>query len=129
MLITNDTKKRRTVLIIDDEDLNFFALAEVLKTRDYHCLSATNITEAYTVLKNTPDIHAILMDIMMPGVDGFATTIEIKKDAQYAHIPIIIVSALGGNENIKRSFDAGAASYITKPVNIEQLMESLEQLG
>ena len=102
MLIANRKEGERTILIIDDENLNFFSLAAVLKTRGFRCLSAENATEAFDVLRNAPEVKAILMDVMMPGIDGFETTRAIREDERFKHIPILVLTALSEKEDRER---------------------------
>ena len=128
MLINTQVNEGKNVLIIDDEDINFFALAEVLKSRGYRCFSANNSVEAFSVLKTNNNISAIVMDIMMPGVDGIELTATIKKEEKYRHIPIIVTTAFTTNDYKERALNAGAEHYIKKPVNIDELTEILAQV-
>jgi two-component system cell cycle response regulator DivK len=128
MLINGKENEEKNILIIDDEDANFFALAEVLKAKSYLCLSANNALEAFSVLKTSPNLTAIIMDLMMPGMDGIQLTESIKKEPKYSHIPIIMTTALTTNEYKNKANKAGVEYYITKPINIDQLVSILEQL-
>jgi CheY-like chemotaxis protein len=125
MLIVNRKEGERTILIIDDENLNFFSLAAILKTKGYRCLSAENAAEAFDVLKNNPEIKAILMDIMMPGIDGFKTTRAIKEDERYGHIPVLVFTALDTSEDKDKALASGANAFLSKPVSTDQLLEQL----
>jgi CheY-like chemotaxis protein len=128
MLMLNQKKeKSKTVLIIDDEELNFFSLAALLRSRGIRSISATNTAEAFSVLKNTPDIDAILMDIMMPGINGFEASKAIKSEEKFTHIPIIILSALTMKEHKDKAIASGADAYLTKPVDFDLLMDLLNQ--
>lgn len=128
MLITNQKAgAQKTILIIDDEDLNFFSLAAVLKSRGYQCISANNTAEAFSALKTNPEVSAILMDIMMPGIDGYEATHALKADDRYSHIPIIVLTALSSKEDREKSITSGANGFLSKPVDIDKLMELLEQ--
>lgn len=128
MLIANRKEGERTILIIDDENLNFFSLAAVLKTRGFRCLSAENATEAFDVLRNAPEVKAILMDVMMPGIDGFETTRAIREDERFKHIPILVLTALSEKEDREKALASGADAFLAKPINLDQLLEQLNQM-
>lgn len=127
MLINANNEER--VLIIDDEDVNFFALAELLKTKGYRSISANNALEANAVLKSNNNIKAIIMDIMMPGVDGIELTASIKADTKFQHIPIIVTSALTTKDYKEKAAAAGAEYYLTKPIDIDALIKILSTLN
>lgn len=128
MLIANRKEGERTILIIDDENLNFFSLAAVLKTRGFRCLSAENATEAFDVLRNAPEVKAILMDVMMPGIDGFETTRALREDERFKHIPILVLTALSEKEDREKALASGADAFLAKPINLDQLLEQLNQM-
>lgn len=126
LLGSKQEEKQKTLLIIDDEDLNFFSLAQILKTRGYRCLSAINSAEAFSLLKHTTEIEAILMDIMMPGIDGVQATKAIKDNPLFSHIPIIVLTALTTNDIKNKAMAAGANAFLTKPVDIDKLLAILK---
>jgi len=128
MLIANRKEGERTILIIDDDNLNFFSLAAVLKARGFRCLSAENATEAFDVLRNNPEVKAILMDVMMPGIDGFETTRAIREDERFQHIPILVLTALSEKEDREKALASGADAFLAKPINLDQLVEQLNQI-
>ena len=126
MLTSKKETEDKTVLVIEDEDANFFALAAILKTRGFRCVSATNAAEAFTILKKTSIIDIILMDLMMPGIDGFEATKAIKSDEQFAHLPIVVLSALNTKEHKEKAFSSGANAYLTKPIDVDELLAVLK---
>lgn len=127
LLGAHKEEKTKTLLIIDDEELNFFALAEMLKTRGYRCLSASNPAEAFAVLQTETSITAILVDIMMPGMDGYEATRTIKGNKQWSRIPVIVLTALTTKEDKHKAIAAGADAFLTKPVDIDRLLELLNE--
>jgi CheY-like chemotaxis protein len=120
-------EKTKTLLVIDDEELNFFALAEMLKTRGYRCLSAANPAEAFTVLQSETSIAAILVDIMMPGMDGYEATRTFKSHPQWNRIPVIVLTALTTNEDKHKAIAVGADAFLTKPVDVDRLLSLLKE--
>lgn len=127
LLGTHKEEQAKTLLIIDDEDLNFFALAELLKTRGYRCLSASNPAEAFAVLQSEPSISAILVDIMMPGMDGYEATRTIKKHHDWNKIPVIVLTALTTKDDKDKAMAAGADAFLTKPVDVDRLLQLLNE--
>jgi two-component system chemotaxis sensor kinase CheA len=130
---TKDTKDMRdlsfggrTILIIDDDIRNVFALSSRLEVYDIQVLYADSSLGGIELLKLNPDIDLILMDVMMPGMDGNAATREIRTMAQYDQLPIIMVTANVREADRDISMDAGATDYITKPVEVEQLLTLLK---
>jgi DNA-binding response OmpR family regulator len=110
-----------SVLIIDDKPDNIHLLAQVLQEEGFHVRSSTNADHALmTIYKKKPDI--ILLDIMMPGVDGFELCKTIKQDSKLNDIPIIFLSALDDLENKLTGFDLGGIDYITKPFHIDEIV-------
>lgn len=115
------------VLIVDDIAFNIKLLGAKLKQEYYSVLVANNGVEAIKIAKaEKPDV--ILMDIMMPGMDGFESTRLIKSDPETTYIPIIIITALNANEDKVRGLSAGADDFLTKPINDQVLMMRLRSL-
>lgn len=118
----------KKILIIDDDARNIFALAAVLRSRGYSCISASGMKEAFVILMREPEsVDIILLDMMMPDMDGYEALPVLKENDLYAHIPVIAVTAqamLGDREKCLR---AGADGYVSKPVNIDELLPLLEQ--
>ncbi|MDH3393714.1 MAG: response regulator, partial [Desulfobulbaceae bacterium] len=105
-----------TILIVDDEYVNRFLLKDILEQEGYRTRVAVNGTEALeAIAKNKIDL--ILLDIMMPNMDGFETCRRLKEDSRTAGIPVVFVTALTDNENMIKGFEIGAEDYLTKPIN------------
>jgi HAMP domain-containing protein/CheY-like chemotaxis protein/GAF domain-containing protein len=115
----------RAVLLVDDDARNIFALSSVLERRGMKVLTATTGKEAIAILQATPDVSVVLMDIMMPEMDGYQTMQEIRKDAKLRRLPIIALTAKAMKGDREKCVLAGASDYLAKPVNTEQLLAAL----
>jgi len=109
------------VLLVDDDMRNVFALTKVLVGKGCHVLRAENGKAALQLLEEQPDVHLVLMDIMMPEMDGYACMRAIRRQERFAHLPIIALTAKAMKEDRRKCIDAGASDYVTKPVDIERL--------
>jgi len=116
---------RRTVLLVDDDARNIFALSSVLERRGMEVLTATTGSEAIAVLGARTDVAIVLMDIMMPGMDGYETIQAIREDPTYRRLPILALTAKAMKGDREKCLEAGASDYLAKPVNIQQLMSAL----
>jgi len=112
----------RSVLIVDDDVRNIFALTSVLERHHIGVMHAENGRSGIEMLLNTPNIDVVLMDIMMPGMDGFEAMREIRQIAKFRSVPIIAVTAKAMKGDRQKCLEAGASDYITKPVDTEQLL-------
>ncbi|WP_444813018.1 HAMP domain-containing protein [Variovorax fucosicus] len=110
------------VLIVDDDARNIFALTSVLENHDVEVTSATTGRQAIEILNRSGDIAMILMDIMMPDMDGYATLREIRRDPRFRILPILALTAKAMKGDREKCLDAGASDYIAKPVNTDQLL-------
>jgi CheY-like chemotaxis protein len=115
----------RTALLVDDDARNIFALSSVLERRGMHVLSATTGKEALEIIRSHPSIAIVLMDIMMPEMDGYETIIAIRHELKLGRLPIIALTAKAMKGDREKCLLAGASEYLAKPVNTEQLLESL----
>jgi HAMP domain-containing protein/CheY-like chemotaxis protein/signal transduction histidine kinase len=115
----------KTVLIVDDDVRNIFALSSVLERRGMIVLTAGTGSEAIATLKSTPDLAIVLMDIMMPEMDGFATIQAIRQGSEFRRLPIIALTAKAMKGDREKCLEAGASDYLAKPVNTEQLLSAL----
>ena len=115
----------RTALLVDDDARNIFALSSVLERRGMKVLSATTGSEAITLLESTADVAIVLMDIMMPEMDGYQTMEVIRKKAEFRRLPIIALTAKAMKGDREKCLEAGASDYLAKPVNTEQLLSAL----
>jgi CheY-like chemotaxis protein len=113
------------VLIVDDDVRNIFALTSVLERHGMEVIPAENGREALDILRRTPEVHGILMDIMMPQMDGFDTMRRIRKMRRFAKLPIIALTAKAMKGDREQCIEAGASDYMAKPVDMDQLVEML----
>ncbi|MBE8969974.1 response regulator [Nostocales cyanobacterium LEGE 12452] len=115
----------KKALIVDDDMRNIFALTSMLERYQIQVLYAENGREGITLLENTPDIDVVLMDVMMPEMDGYDTTRTIRQNEQFKSLPIIALTAKAMQGDREKCIEAGASDYITKPVDTEQLLSLL----
>jgi len=115
----------KTVLIVDDDMRNIYALTTVLEDLDMKVLHAQNGRRAIEVLEATPGIDIVFMDIMMPEMDGYQASREIRKRDQFKGLPIIALTAKAMKGDRERCIEAGASDYIPKPVDTERLLSLL----
>ncbi|MCC5646928.1 HAMP domain-containing protein [Nostoc sp. CHAB 5824] len=115
----------KKALIVDDDVRNIFALTSMLERYQIQVLYAENGREGITLLETTPDIDVVLMDVMMPEMDGYETTRLIRQNEQFQSLPIIALTAKAMQGDREKCIEAGASDYITKPVDTEQLLSLL----
>jgi CheY-like chemotaxis protein len=115
----------KRVLVVDDDVRNIFALSSVLERRGMKVLTANTGREAITTLESTPDVAIVLMDVMMPEMDGYETMRAIRRNAQLRRLPIIALTAKAMKGDREKCLEAGASEYLAKPVNTEQLLSAL----
>jgi HAMP domain-containing protein/CheY-like chemotaxis protein/signal transduction histidine kinase len=115
----------RTVLLVDDDARNIFALSSLLERRGMNVLTATTGQEAIDLVKSDRSISLVLMDIMMPEMDGYQTTQLIRQDPAFRRLPIIALTAKAMKGDREKCLEAGASDYLAKPVNTEQLLSAL----
>ncbi|RUT10286.1 hypothetical protein DSM106972_007810 [Dulcicalothrix desertica PCC 7102] len=115
----------KKVLIVDDDVRNIFALTGLLEKYSMQVIYAENGKEGIEVLQQNPDTNVILMDIMMPEMDGYETTRQIRQNHQFKSLPIIALTAKAMQGDREKCIEAGASDYITKPVDTEQLLSLL----
>jgi HAMP domain-containing protein/CheY-like chemotaxis protein/nitrogen-specific signal transduction histidine kinase len=115
----------KTVLLVDDDARNIFALSSVLERRGMQVLTATTGNEAITLVESTPELAIVLMDIMMPEMDGYQTMQVIRANPGFRRLPIIALTAKAMKGDREKCLDAGASDYLAKPVNTEQLLSAL----
>ncbi len=115
----------KRVLVIDDDVRNIFALTSILEQHKLEVLHAENGRAGIELLKRTPEVDVVLMDIMMPEMDGYETMRAIRKIGEFQSLPIIAVTAKAMKGDRAKCIEAGASDYITKPVDLEQLFSVL----
>ncbi|MDX6744766.1 HAMP domain-containing protein [Actinocorallia sp. A-T 12471] len=112
----------RKVLIVDDDVRNVFALTSVLEGYGMDVLYAEDGQAGIDVLQHNPDVSLVLMDVMMPGLDGYATTAAIREMPQFADLPIVIITAKVMQGDREDSLASGASDYVPKPVDVDHLL-------
>jgi CheY-like chemotaxis protein len=122
---SNEVLRDRKVLVVDDDARNIFALTSVLENLDMEVFGATNGRQAIDILNSTPGLSAVLMDIMMPEMDGYETIRRIRRDSHFRTLPIVALTAKAMKGDREKCLEAGASDYIAKPVNTEQLLSLL----
>lgn len=115
----------KNILIIDDDSQNIFALTAVLKAKKFECLSATSAEVGIELIKKNKDIKIVLMDMMMPGTDGYEAIQIIRNDDELRQLTIIAVTAQAMSGDREKCLEAGADAYISKPVDADKLIEIL----
>ncbi|MFD0940415.1 response regulator [Pedobacter boryungensis] len=118
--------KTKKILIIDDDSRNIFALKAVLKAKKFTCLSASSAQQGFDILASDKDIAVVLMDMMMPDMDGYQAMSEMKKHPEMKSVPVIAVTAQAMVGDKERCINAGAVGYISKPVNVDELVLQLK---
>ncbi|MEA5571749.1 response regulator [Calothrix sp. UHCC 0171] len=116
---------QKKILIVDDDVRNIFALTSVLEGYQMQVLFAENGRDGIEVLQANPDINIVLMDVMMPEMDGYETTRNLRQQPQFKNLPIIALTAKAMQGDREKCIDAGASDYITKPIDTEQLLSLL----
>jgi HAMP domain-containing protein/CheY-like chemotaxis protein/signal transduction histidine kinase len=122
---SDDALAGRKVLVVDDDVRNIFALSSVLERRAMEVLTAGTGREAIATIESTPDLAIVLMDIMMPEMDGYETMQVIRQNPTLRRLPIIALTAKAMKGDRERCLEAGASEYLAKPVNTEQLLSAL----
>jgi hypothetical protein len=115
----------RTVLLVDDDARNIFALSSILERRGMRVLTATTGSEAVSIVEADPGVAIVLMDIMMPGMDGYETMQVIRANPAFRRLPIIALTAKAMKGDREKCLEAGASDYLAKPVNTDQLLSAL----
>jgi CheY-like chemotaxis protein/two-component sensor histidine kinase len=121
----DEVLRNRKVLIVDDDKRNIFALTKALERHSMHVMSAADGKEALQQLNKHPDVDLVLMDMMMPEMDGYESTAAIRRDSRFKDLPIIAVTAKAMMGDRAKCINAGASDYITKPVDVDQLFSLL----
>lgn len=120
--------EKKRILIIDDDSRNIFALAAVLRAKSFECVSCMSAREAIALLETDENIDAVLIDMMMPEMDGYEAIPLIKNIESQKNTPVIAVTAQAMLGDREKCFEAGADDYITKPVDVDKLLAVLGQI-
>src|SRR5207249_5140386 len=116
----------KKVLVIDDDVRNIFSLTSLLERHRMEVLFAENGRDGIELLKQTPDVDAILVDVMMPDIDGYETMREIRKIRRFKSTPIIALTAKAMKGDREKCMEAGATAYVSKPADVERLLSLLK---
>jgi CheY-like chemotaxis protein len=119
---SNEVLRGRKILVVDDDARNIFALTSVLENHEMDVLTATSGRLAIEVISRTPDVSIVLMDIMMPDMDGYETIRNIRGDQRFHTLPILALTAKAMAGDREKCLEVGASDYISKPVNTDQLL-------
>jgi two-component system, chemotaxis family, sensor kinase CheA len=128
MLHSEDFLQGKNVLIVDDDVRNIFALSSYLEGMGMHVLTAENGYKAINFLRHHPEIDIVLMDMMMPEMDGYEAIAAIQSDNSIVAVPIIAVTAKAMKGDREKCLEAGASEYVSKPVNLKELLDKMVQL-
>jgi CheY-like chemotaxis protein len=115
----------RKILLVDDDMRNVFALSNVLELRGVRVVIGRNGADGLAKLDQHPDVDLVLMDIMMPEMDGYEAMRRIRQDARFAKLPIIALTAKAMKGDRAKCLEAGASDYLTKPVDTDRLLSLL----
>ncbi|WP_336835099.1 MULTISPECIES: response regulator [Sphingobacterium] len=120
--------QHKVILIVDDDQRNIFALRLTLKAKGYQVLSSTSASEAIEILEANKGVALILMDMMMPEIDGYEAIQLIRNSSFMGKIPVIAVTAQAMSGDREKCLEAGAQSYVSKPIDVDKLMGEIERL-
>ncbi|MDB5274498.1 MAG: histidine kinase [Chitinophagaceae bacterium] len=121
----NEVLNNKTVLVVDDDVRNIFSLSKALEKLKMNVITAIDGKEALQKLESHPGVDVVLLDMMMPQMDGYETAKRIRQEAKWKKLPVIAVTAKAMTGDREKCINAGASDYITKPVDIDQLLSLL----
>lgn len=119
---SDEPLRGRKVLVVDDDVRNIFALNSVLERRGMEVISANNGMDAIELVESTGDLALVLMDVMMPEMDGYETMRRIRSNTKFRLLPIIALTAKAMKGDREKCLEAGASDYVAKPVDTSQLL-------
>jgi CheY-like chemotaxis protein len=119
---SDEVLKDKTILLVDDDIRNIYSLTNALEEEGIRCITAENGKIAIEILGKNPSVDLVLMDIMMPVMDGFETTVEIRKIEAFKKLPIIALTAKAMKGDKEKCLAVGMSDYVSKPVNMAQLL-------
>lgn len=115
------------ILVVDDDSRNIFALKTVLRSRKIACLTALNFNDALDILESNPQIKIILLDMMMPNIDGYEALKILKGNSKFKNIVVLALTAQAMTGDKQRCLQAGADDYLAKPVDINALISFIHK--
>lgn len=120
----SDTPK---ILVVDDDEHILRSLSQYLELEDFTVFSASSGPEALTLFaQEKPDL--LVLDVMMPGMDGFQVLETLRKDPDTAHVPVLMLTARDQHNDILKGYQMGATSYLVKPFNLDELVEAIREV-
>jgi CheY-like chemotaxis protein len=123
----NTMNSEDKILIIDDDERNIFALSAVLKAKGYHCLTASEAEKGIALLQDDEQISVVLLDMMMPNIDGYEALKIIRSHEKLNRLPVVAITAQAMVGDKEKCLQAGANDYISKPVDVDKLLNILEK--
>ena len=120
--LTHNDLSDKKILLVDDDMRNVFALSAALEREEINVITASDGNDALQVLRNSDGVDLVLMDIMMPEMDGYEAIRHIRNDLKLTRLPIIALTAKAMTGDREKCIQAGASDYITKPVDIQKLL-------
>jgi CheY-like chemotaxis protein len=121
----NNVLHNKTVLVVDDDVRNIYSLTKSLESLKMNIVTAIDGKEALKALDEHPEVDVVLLDMMMPNMDGYETATRIRENKAFKTLPVIAVTAKAMTGDREKCINAGASDYITKPVDIDQLLSLL----
>lgn len=118
----------RNILMVDDDTRNIFALSSYLEYQGIRIRTAASGAEALKILDESRDIELVLMDMMMPEMDGFEAIRHLRNHPELHTLPVIAVTASAMKGDREKCLEAGASEYVSKPVNLQELMDKMAEL-
>ncbi|MDY0905312.1 response regulator [Pedobacter sp. CFBP9032] len=119
---------QKIILVIDDDNRNIFALKAVLKAKGFECLSAISARDGFAIMEERDGVSVVLMDMMMPDMDGYQAMAAMKKSPKMQNIPVLAVTAQAMVGDKERCLSAGASGYVSKPINVDELIQQIEEV-
>lgn len=120
--------EKKKIMIVDDDSRNIFALKATLKAKGFECISCSAATEALDILRTDVPVHAVLIDMMMPEMDGYEAIPLIKNLENRHSLPVIAVTAQAMVGDREKCLEAGADDYISKPIDVDKLLRILSTI-
>jgi len=127
--MTKINMQSKKILIVDDDNRNIFALSAVLRSRGFECPACSNASEAIAYLKSEKPVDLLLLDMMMPDMDGYEAIPIIKSIPERNHLGIVAVTAQAMVGDREKCLEAGADDYISKPVDVDKLIQIINRLS
>ena len=119
---------QKLILIIDDDNRNIFALKAVLRAKGFGTLSAPSAQEGFDIIAENNKVSVVLMDMMMPDMDGYQAIATMKKSEKMRDIPVLAVTAQAMVGDKERCLGAGASGYVSKPIDVDELITQIEEV-